>query len=258
MNKTVTIALPAGPEDDLAWEQELDCAKQAVSTGKNILWEIHWGKYTGRLTDEAVLASQMAALQEWTTRFVPSFIESTYGVNIYQGSICPALNEEGMERYYPWLDGRDDIPLYRRLYSSTLLFEYLHRLGSILPDTVPLYARLDVSSIGTLAEQAFLISSAAPLRLFLEGAKIARECDAAKGVCLPAEEHYSEAAVEKLDELLHSLHEAGHTYRLLPEKLLNEQWDGLDQLYLLETFLTKQGRRMLQGFAAAGGEIISR
>jgi len=42
-------------------------------------------------------------------------------------------------------------------------------------------------------------------------------------------------------------------YKIVPEAVFEECWDGLDRLLYIEETLTDQGRRKLQGFTAAGG-----
>ncbi len=45
-------------------------------------------------------------------------------------------------------------------------------------------------------------------------------------------------------------------FRLIPESFLTYQWDGLDKLFVLESGLSKEGRRSLQGFLATEGEVV--
>jgi hypothetical protein len=55
----------------------------------------------------------------------------------------------------------------------------------------------------------------------------------------------------RFEELLHI-----EPVKVVFETFLAEQWDGLDRMHVLSDGLTTQGRRMLQGFAAAGGEVV--
>jgi hypothetical protein len=43
---------------------------------------------------------------------------------------------------------------------------------------------------------------------------------------------------------------------VISERYLNESWDGVDELLVLECAISQQGERKLRGFLAAGGEII--
>lgn len=242
-----TIVLRAGPEEELDWQRE----KVTAAGCPSIIWEMDWGNHTGILTDESVFASQALALKTWTSVF-GEFVEKTKGVLLYKGPACPYLQTDS---YFEWLEKREDTLFHRRLYSSGILLEYLHRLGSFLPDTLPLLVELDVSGIEKAAEQALLFSPERTLHLHvvLCGGKIPipNDKEAVLGVCLPCEEHWTQEIVDRLETVLESLQ--GRIYRLVPEAMLNEQWDGLDEILVLEQALTKKGRRMLQGFAAAGG-----
>lgn len=247
-----TIVLPAGPEEELTWKKELEQAESC----KAIVWQMDWGKHSSHLTDEAIFASQALALKAWGEVIGPRFLERTEGVVLYKGPVCPPLKNEALDRYHLWREDRGDTLLLRRLYSSGLLYEYLHRLGSFLPDTVSLLAELDASAISSPAEQALLLSSERTLHLQLtvRGAKIpVGQRPSTIGLCLPSEDYWTEEFVRKLDELLDTF--VQDDYRLVPERLLNEQWDGLDEIIVLEAALTTKGRRMLQGFVAAGGSV---
>lgn len=247
-----TIVLPAGPEEELTWKKELEQAESC----KVIVWQMDWGKYSSRLTDEEVFASQALTLKAWGDVIGARFLDRTAGVILYQGPVCPPLKNETLDRYHIWREDREDTLLRRRLYSSGLLYEYMHRLGSFLPDTVSLIADLDASAISSPAQQAILFSSERTLHLQLKvrGAKIpVGEQTATLGLCLPSEDNWTEEFVRIFDELLDTI---GHDdYRLVPERLLNEQWDGLDEILVIEAALTAKGRRMLQGFIAAGGSV---
>ena len=41
---------------------------------------------------------------------------------------------------------------------------------------------------------------------------------------------------------------------MIPETRLNEMWDGLDEIYVIDEAVSIQGERHLKGFIAAGGE----
>jgi hypothetical protein len=45
------------------------------------------------------------------------------------------------------------------------------------------------------------------------------------------------------------------SFKPVYESLLTEQWDGLDEIYVLSEALTPQGKRKLLGFEAAGGKV---
>lgn len=244
---SVNILLPAGIHDDLAWQEQRKLAEDSIAAGKRIVWEMEWDQEFS-VTDVQYFSTQALALQE-CGRLFP---EHTDGVILYRGTACPKIEEE--EKYNLWLDGREDSPFHRRFYSTTLLYEYLHRLGSFLPDTVSIIAYVDARDAGSLAEQAYLFSveRTGHLQLEIENGKlpnVRNRQEISRGVCL-----HENGCLESLEEVLLNLQ---GPYRIVPEAVLNEHWDGLEELIVLEKFLTARGRRMLQGFIAAGGMVIT-
>ncbi len=57
-------------------------------------------------------------------------------------------------------------------------------------------------------------------------------------------------AESELDVLLET-----SSLKMVGESKLSIAWDGLDCIYVIEDLLTPFGRRQLQGFIAAGGEV---
>jgi len=238
---TVRIVLPAGTGDDLSWKKE-------EAEGKRIIWEMDW-KREFSYTDSAFFSSQALALKECGRLF----LEQTEGVILYRGKAYPEI--EDFDKYQQWLEGKNDTPFYRNLYSTEVLYEYLHRLGSFLPDTFSIIACLDASNTGSPAEQAYLFSleRAGHLKLDITGASIpTQRQEISRGVCLPP---IDGVCIETLDLFFLSLE---GDYRIIPESVMNEHWDGLEELVVLEKFLTVRGKRMVQGFIAAGGEVVTR
>lgn len=46
-------------------------------------------------------------------------------------------------------------------------------------------------------------------------------------------------------------------FRIIPEALLTQEWEGVEQLIVNEEWLSSQGRRKIQGFIAAGGSVVT-
>jgi hypothetical protein len=53
------------------------------------------------------------------------------------------------------------------------------------------------------------------------------------------------------------LQEKDSAFRFIPELLLAEEWDGLEELLVLPESLSVPGKRLLHGFTLAGGELVS-
>ena len=59
------------------------------------------------------------------------------------------------------------------------------------------------------------------------------------------------------DLLFEKLLKQGTKVRVIEEAYLTAEWDGLDILYIDPPCLSREGKRKVQGFQAAGGEVIS-
>ncbi len=46
-------------------------------------------------------------------------------------------------------------------------------------------------------------------------------------------------------------------YKVIPEHLLTQEWEGIDELYVPQNGVSAQGRRKISGFIAAGGTIVN-
>ncbi len=68
-----------------------------------------------------------------------------------------------------------------------------------------------------------------------------------RGFLLPADRACSEEVLSVLESYLDR--------RVIPEAMLNEMWDGLDHLVVVEDAMSSLGLRQLKGFEAAGGVI---
>jgi len=170
-----------------------------------------------------------------------------------------------------------------RLFSRDLFADYLNLLSSALPTEVQLFLMLDCSTINCAVERLQLISLECFSRyhLILKGhcsefpclmwgggdTEIGRVCtnplllaESSKktvAVLLPSSEIYQPAPFEKTANVISQLHLRGIPFRLIPEAFLTVQWDGLDFLIVEPSGITLVGKRMLQGFCAAGGTVVT-
>jgi hypothetical protein len=227
-----TLAARLG--DDLDWQVE----------AQKGLWEFNFG--LTNLADETHFQAYVLAIDQ--------FVRLGYSgaVCLYRGPIVDLLPDE---EYKEWLADTEkgDAPHTRRLFAIDSLVEYLHRLGSHFPETIDLFCLLDLEVKSTLAEAAHLLSKErfAHLQLGVIGTDLEIDPQAPLAVCLPSDKLID---FEILDALLKKL--SGTPVRIIPEAILNEEWHELDQLIVLENSLSTVGRRMVQGFSAAGGKWI--
>ena len=212
-----TIVLPAGLSSDLSWN--LEEAKEAES----ILWELDFAF----IYDQAAFNSYILALDQFS-RVWKEFAERSKGVILYRGSldVLKKIHEDEVE-------------------AANIFGDLLHRLASFLPDEATPYCLFEHSSFGK-ARIAQLLSKARFCHIQLSLV----ENKSTKGILLPSDEACTPAILEKLEVLMKKI----GPHRMIPETRLNEMWDGLDEIYVIEEAVSVQGERHLKGFIAAGGE----
>lgn len=228
---TSHITLPARLSDELVWQEQRLFAQSAVLRGEKIFWEMDFGISDSpfSLRDSAAFFSFTLALEHFVKTLWEEFKEHTQGISLYRGGI------------------KQD------LFYMNAFAEYLHRLASVLPEELLPFCILDVSSSSSPARLEQLLSKERfpHIHLCLEG----RDTTIASkvGVVLPQDSFCTEEVLDALDKILEQMHEP---FRVVPEALLNEQWEDLDTLVVMSCALSPQGKRKLQGFCAAGGEVV--
>ncbi len=203
------------------------------------------------------LSSYQMAMKELSAQVLEVRKEEIQGISLYHGgsdlSHILGTSEELFMMYQEWLDGREDRPFERELFSMSIFIEFLHRLGSIVPETIPLYVSFYLSHPYRLSEIATLFSKERFLHLQVrvENCPLSFEGECLWGVILP-QEHLID--YELLDEMLKALLVKTETFRVLPEAMVSDMWHGLEYILFSSKCLTREGERMLQGFNAAGGK----
>lgn len=76
------------------------------------------------------------------------------------------------------------------------------------------------------------------------------------GVCMPSLSIKQPSRSYSLKQSFDHLIKKKIPYRIISESHLTSEWEGLDYLVVVPETVTPQGQRKLQGFSAAGGEII--
>lgn len=261
------IILPATLQDDLDWSAQ---KKEAEEAGNSILWNLDFGFFANPFCpyESSHFLSYSIAIDHFLKEILPQFHTKTIGLSLYQGDLLFLKRTKQSEKLLQFFEeflldfkgdfNRDD--LYT-LFCADLFSEYLHRLASILPETLPSYCILDLSSITSQAKAAQLLCRKRfeHFQLKIQGSRIPiKEADKPPlALCLPVDEKLESKALLEIEGILENLLKKNAPFRIIPEELLNEQWDELEQLIVIPEYLTSQGKRMLQGFEAAGGQVIN-
>lgn len=260
----VPLFLPASLDQDLQWEMVKETAEKLVQQEKFLFWEFDFGLGRGSLDlcDTARYFSFTLAIEEFLKRLYPDFKEHSFGVGLYRGD---ALFSERFSWNEELENNCKESNLKEEIYCAKIFAEYMHRLASYLPDGILPFCFIDVSAL-TTSEAAQILSrnrfcylhlavkgGGAPLGDLHWNQEMAQPYSEEQevGLVLPPDLFCTPLVLQKLEQLLKS----GVRFRIIPEALLNEHWDGLDVIMAVEDGLSAQGRRMLQGFAAADGHI---
>lgn len=204
------------------------------------------------------------AVQEFDKVVAAPFEEKIAGVSLYKGetdiSRIIGVSEELKEAYQEWLDDYCliDSPFEKELFSLSLLIEFLHNLGSYLPPDLPIHSLFTESHKYSLAELAQMFSKDRFMHLHygLEESPLPfdrKAAEATAGIVLPLDENIDRSL---LDQNLKRLLQCTTSFRLLPERLITEEWHGLDTIFVMTRHMTKEATRMLKGFNAAGGKVV--
>lgn len=259
----VTIVIPAEPKDDLQWDGQLHQVKEAVSLGKKILWDFSLGLEAPYfpLEEELHFQALSLALAKFTKEVWPEFQENTSGAILYRGTADFSCFFDWTPRqeanWEEWKEDRGDLKEshLKRLFCAEAYVAYFQMLAHKLPDEMPITLQLDAQHMGSLAPLLHLLSPERfeHFQLEVEGVPHFTQ-EASLAVCFPDDRTCTTPLLERLDQIFAGLKEP---FRVIPESLLTERWDGIDAIYVLSEALSPQGKRKLQGFCAAGGTVVT-
>lgn len=219
------VLLSARLGDDLNWEQALEKAKRLVSENRRILWVLDLGleRADFDLEDEMAFQAASVAIRQFC-------------------SCCLVPGVDGVVLYR----GRLDLSL------ADSMAAWLRMGAALLPEDLSIFLDFDVTGMSRI--DALSLSS--PERFEHFEVRLSPEVrifgkDPSLGICIPEAD-----AWEEVEKILKKLDEEKRSYRVVYEAFLTEQWDGLDEILVLEEVLSARGLRKLKGFLASGGRVI--
>lgn len=227
-----TIVLDGGMKASLDWEEEVVEAKRAMAEGRKIVWQIDLGLFAQLklpLDNQTQFRSLVLSLDHFVKTVAEPFEAATAGVCLYRGKLD---------------------------FDTRTGFDYFEALAYTLPDNLSCIIDLDVTEVDDplLLARTFCVEHRGRVEFVLRGACLPlMERGAPIAVCFPSHEVNDDvyAQIKAVFD-----HLDGQVYRIIPEECLTAQWDGLDTLIVFNGGLSAAGRRMVQGFAAAGGHVV--
>ncbi len=172
----LVVKLPAGVDQQLDWKSEIEIAKQAVASGKRVLFELCLGLFKDLklpLNDQIQFASLLLACKVFREQVLPEFQDSTAGVILgrLEGTSLYEINwdENERENFTEWHEGRFGITakpellalspegrLILKLFALEVHADFLKLLADEIPDTCPSHLLIDTGSISHTIEELAL------------------------------------------------------------------------------------------------------
>jgi hypothetical protein len=252
----VCITLPATGQDDLVWSRELCMAETEWRLGKKVVWAIDLGidPICSSLMNEQLFQERLLAIEAFSRLYARCSPSSLEPEGSYRDEIVAVLLAETslfrqlstQDLYEPSI--QLDEPFHTYLAAMTLFADYLHRLAAFLPETV----KVMVSVLEDSYEGREILLSKERFRHISVGLE---ESVGAVGCVIPGDSYCDAKTRSRFSKMLHAKKKENIAVRCIPEALLNEEWVGLDTLLFLEGSVTKQGKRMAEGFVASGGKV---
>lgn len=253
------VKVPMRPGDDLDWSH------LSIPAEGTILWELDLGleQAVTPLRSAPLFYTLARGIELFSKELLPSYRQRTLAVVLYCGDLA-------FEERICWEE--EEIAGDKRLWAARLMADYLKRLLSFLPDDLLVVVLLKVTGEMAIGELMQLLSRASweQLAVALSGSDLpvtplvwdgedrifsrwGNEELPALGLLLPDDEVWNRECQQWVSGVVEKLKER---FRVVPELLLTQDWEGLDRLVVHPSAITRQGARMVQGFVESGGTVV--
>jgi hypothetical protein len=256
------IRLDAGSTSSLDWSLERKSALSALAAGKKVLWFLDLGLFD-RLKMPLSHPSQFLTLGLAVDHFRDAvwkeFRSFSSGVCLYRGSsnFSEQLQwDEPLDKAFDlWLEETqtEKGDFTKHLFCVNACSEYLKQLAERIPEELPAYLIYNSLPEDVLEKALFTnperfgriqVHASAPFTWKThEESKI--------GLLMPPLDAVLSVFLDPFRKAIQEYPSA----KLIPEERLTYAWEGLETLIYSEKCLSKQGKRKVQGFIAAGGEV---
>lgn len=282
-NNTILIALDATLKSDIVWEVEQKRAEEAVQKGKKIVWELDFGCMNPlgfRLQDPIQWNTSLVAVEHFVRSILPKYEKETTAVSLFRGAIDWIhhlyWDEAQKEHFQRWktvsripgasLCSLETISQTKEtrhvlsLYASEQLSNYLHSLGSHLPEEVMRSATFTTTPHTSIWRAAQALSRERFPHIVIDVPYLPisslQDDQISVALCLPQDQYLSEEVGEIWESVYIELEKRSIAFRVIPETFIAEDWSGLEKIIVLTNSLSEFGKRQLQGFTLSGGQVI--
>lgn len=232
--KTALIHLDGKTSSTLNWTSARKEALQQIAQGKKILWHLDLGCFQSLLkpleNQEQFMALTLA-IEHFSHSLWNEFRTYSKGLLLYKGSAHFSLE------------------------ARNIASDYLQQLIAKLPDPITPYIAFDADAEDPLMTELVHDPSAyGRFKILSDAHDWNPESSQSTGVLMPP---VTCTDINQLDPYRNLSQKISGSFKKIPESQLISYWPGLDRLYYVEGVLSPHGRRQIQGFLAAGGEVIA-
>ena len=191
------------------------------------------------------------------------------------------LEDEGIDEAF--LEDSSFQKHVKRVFSINALSEYLHRFSARVYDEAISFVSFDTKNESKDNAKLFQLLSKERfnhIRLILSGHKVpiahitkedgvssfgymgnkallkSKRQKPTLGICFPEDRLCSSNVLKEFNSIFDTLNAKNIDYRIFPEYDGMHDWDELEQIVVLSKTLTTHGKRVLQGFCAAMGQVV--
>jgi hypothetical protein len=242
------IRLDGRMRSDLNWSDALD----QLEKGMHYEWMLDLGLFEAGgkpLSNQMQFMSLKLSLEHFVEKVWNVIGSDCKGLCLYDGPLIFAENQESIQ---PLLGYPEDV--CKALNARDIAADYLNLLTGPLPDDLRVFIRLNTDLVEDLTLKMLLLSQEPFERLEIVANPNPFPQSATHAFCLPSLQLTTFA---ELKEAVDAMERMNVPWRSIPESRLTLDWDGLDTLYVLEGAISSEGRRKIQGFVAAGGEVVN-
>lgn len=247
-------------QSTMDWENSCIQARNHIAQGIKILWMLDLGLFSAmpyELLNQTQMQSLILSIDHFSEAVWGEFGSDSLGVCLYVGSLL-------------------------ELYEVDARMEYLDILAQCLPADVECFVLVDAKGITSPSMEASFCSRERSNRIrFIVKNSLLPAQDLAWGIgspygyvgteledvttlenrpiglCLPEIEREHKGRLAALDEAAAFLSLHKISYRIVHEAYLTTEWECLDFLIVCSDDFSPIGKRMLQGFCAAGGSVLT-
>lgn len=245
------ICLDASAASTLDWSVERKEGLKWIASGKKILWHLDLGLFDRLkmpLSHPSQFMTLCLAVDHFRDTIWKEFHPFSLGVCLYQGTSDLILQwDDALEKAYKLQSDKGDLAF--RLFCLNAGAEYLKALTERIPDKIPVYLKFTLLPEDPL-EKALFTNPERFGRILIDASYSWRAEEELKtAICMPPLD-----VISHLDPFRKAI--LAHPFaKLIPEERLTYSWEGLDLLIYSEKCVSNQGKRKIQGFIAAGGEV---